>query len=178
MAVVHAHDPGFYICCGIEGCPRTYSNFYSFKKHLYRKHRCNLEMDAFESNPLSDNTDDNQVEFEELEIPYDEEPQISSNFQHMKRMALFLLKTKEIRKVSQAALDGLIADFTTILQQTIHQVEYEVDAVLKENGVSISAFQGLRSVFNNSQTNEPFKQLHCKFLQEKFYREHFHMLVS
>ena len=31
-------------------------------------------------------------------------------FEHMKKMALLLLKAKEVRKVSQTALDGLLAD--------------------------------------------------------------------
>ena len=43
MAAVNAHDPNFHICCGI-GCDRTYTNFYLFKKHLYRRHHESLEM--------------------------------------------------------------------------------------------------------------------------------------
>ena len=38
---------------------------------------------------------------------------------HKKQMALFLLKLKEVRKVSQTAIDGLLCDFTLIIQQMI-----------------------------------------------------------
>ena len=51
---------------------------------------------------------------------------INSKLQHMEQLALFLLKTKEVRKVSQTALDGLLADFTLIIQQTLHEVKYNL----------------------------------------------------
>ena len=106
MATVHAHDPRFFVCYGIQGCARTYSNFFSFMKHLYRKHRESLDMsgpyvrnssfhgsseDDEDHGPISDST------FENID---EERPQILSKFEHMKQMALFLLKAKEIRKVS------------------------------------------------------------------------------
>ena len=50
MAAAHTHDPCFFICCRIEKCSRTYYNFYSFKKHVYRKHHENLEMNVTVTN--------------------------------------------------------------------------------------------------------------------------------
>ena len=44
MASVHAYDPRFFVLCGVDGCTRTYRNFYSFKKHMYRKHRAHLDV--------------------------------------------------------------------------------------------------------------------------------------
>jgi len=46
IGALHAHEAGFHICCGIAGCSRTYKNFASFQKHLYRIHRDVLEIDA------------------------------------------------------------------------------------------------------------------------------------
>ena len=34
IGLVHAHEPNFHVSCGIKGCPRTYKNYYSFRKHL------------------------------------------------------------------------------------------------------------------------------------------------
>ena len=39
MAAVHSCEPGVHIIFGIEGCSANYTNFFSFKKHVYRKHR-------------------------------------------------------------------------------------------------------------------------------------------
>ena len=35
---VHKFDPGLKIYCGIDGCPVSYTNFESFRSHVYRKH--------------------------------------------------------------------------------------------------------------------------------------------
>ena len=61
MAAVHAHDPAFHVVCGIAGCARSFTNFYSFKKHLYRKHQDYLDIsevmentsDSYTVNPTS-----------------------------------------------------------------------------------------------------------------------------
>ncbi len=183
MATSHAYDPNFFICCGIEGCSRTYSNFYSFKKQVYRKHRCCLSMlGPFVASSSLNTTEEDTLESgedpvemldeEQLEISDAEESNELSKFQYLKQMAIFLLKTKEVRKVSQVALEGLIADFTSMLQLTISQIKCEVSTVLKDNGVSLSTFEGLESIFHNSLRNQPFYGLESKFLQEKFYREH------
>ena len=36
---VHSHVANFHICCGINGCPRTFRKFVSYRQHLYRHHR-------------------------------------------------------------------------------------------------------------------------------------------
>ena len=46
-------------------------------------------------------------------------PTSAQQSRHKKQMALFLLKLKEVRKVSQTAIDGLLCDFTLIIQQMI-----------------------------------------------------------
>lgn len=192
MATVHAYDPHF---CGLEGCSRTYSNFFSFKKHVYRKHRSclslsgpfvtssavndtgNTSMDVEEHLEILDAEDLDDCE-EQLDVLGERENLVNTKFEYLKQMAIFLLKTKEVRKVSQAALEGLIADFTSMLQLTIHQIKCEVRSSLKNNGLSMSTIDSLEKVFHNPQRNEPFLGLETKFLQEKFYREHLNILVS
>ena len=93
-------------------------------------------------------------------------------------MALFLLKTKEVRKVSQVALDGIIEDFTLILQETIRSLREEVNLCLMADGLSIDAFDDLPGMFDNPSTLNPFSELGSKHKQEKFYREHLDFLVS
>lgn len=40
VGLVHAHEPSFSITCGVGDCQSTFSRFHSFRKHVYRKHRC------------------------------------------------------------------------------------------------------------------------------------------
>lgn len=100
-----------------------------------------------------------------------------SKFEYKKQMALLLLKIKEVRKVSQSALDGIIDDVSLILQQTIGRVKAGVNSCLVSHGMSISVFDGLSDVFKDTSILNPFDQLKSKFLQEKFYREHLDLLV-
>ena len=99
-------------------------------------------------------------------------------FQRTKQIALFLLKTKEVRKLSQTSLDGIIPDFTELLQQRIYQLKTEVKSYLEVNGMNIATFEGLEKIFDDPQKNNPFTQLDSKFLQETFYREYLNLLVS
>ena len=180
MAAVHAHDPNFHICCGM-GHARTYVNF---KKHVYRRHRDNLEMaDPFTITSGEPNTHTGGIGSDESLWNGDNDPELEreDNFctvtklQQKQQMALFLLKT---RKVSQVALDGIIEDFTPILQETIHRLREEVNSYLIENGLSITTFDGLPGIFDNPTTPNPFSELESKYKQEKFCRQHLVFLES
>lgn len=39
MGTVHAHDPTLSVRCFVGDCPRVYTNYHSYKKHVYKKHR-------------------------------------------------------------------------------------------------------------------------------------------
>ena len=163
---------------GIGGCARTYVNFYSFKKHVYRRHRVNLEMaDPFTMTSGEPNTHTGGTGSDESLWNADDDPELEqednctvTKLQQKQQMALFLVKTKEIRKVSQVALDGIIEDFTLILQETIQRLREEVNSCLIENGLSITTFDGLLGIFDNQSTLNPFSELESKYKQEKFYR--------
>ena len=38
IGAVHSHQSGFSVLCGIDGCPRTYRNYQSFRRHIKQKH--------------------------------------------------------------------------------------------------------------------------------------------
>ena len=71
-----------------------------------------------------------------------------------------------------------MTDFTLIIQQTVQQLKAEVNVCLEAKGMSVSHFHGLKEVFCDPCKTEPFKQLDSRFLQERFYRQHLHLLVS
>lgn len=43
IGLEHSGEPDFSVFCGIEGCANTYTNFSSYKSHLYRRHSAVLE---------------------------------------------------------------------------------------------------------------------------------------
>lgn len=182
MAVVHAYDPEFHIICGIAGCTRAYSNFYSFKRHAYRKHREHLDVISRHAEQDSDiagvaTDSDDHFDFADL-LQCDNFDETLSNFQHTKNMALFLLKAKEVRKVSQSSLDGLTSDFTIILQRILEQLKSGINRCLIANGINMEAVQGLSEVFNHPNITNPFNQIESRHQQEKFYKVHLNLLVG
>lgn len=43
IGLEHSGEPNFSVICGIEGCANTYTNFSSYRSHLYRHHSAVLE---------------------------------------------------------------------------------------------------------------------------------------
>lgn len=78
---------------------------------------------------------------------------------HKKQMALFLLKLKEVRKVSQTANDGLVSDFTLIVQQVISQLQNDVSTCLQENDLDFTNINGRLEVFSDPLKLYPFTYL-------------------
>ncbi len=142
---------------------------------LYRKHRDYLEL----CSPTNDdvgNVNEEEIDgFLSMNVIHHE----ADTNSHKKQMAL-LLKTKEIRKVSQIALDGIVDNVTSIIHLTVDKLKCEVDNTLKSSGINgvISTFSSLGDVFNNTDIRDPFNGLSSKYLQDKFYKDHFNLLVS
>ena len=148
-------------------------HFYSFKQHLYRKHRDSLTMSTVESEDTS------ITDFED----YARGSYVFSlhhkkkHTDHEQQIALFLLKSKEIRKVSQVSLDGLIDDFTSLLSFKVHTLENNVQLCLLANGINMDNVESLRSLFCDPHIINPFEGLHSKYLQQKYFQEKLGLVV-
>lgn len=110
---VHSHDPGFDMVCGIDDCPRTFKKYYSFRKHLHRKHPDILRGGDKEDNATTKNY--NNI-FETVDDDHEVEREESTEDKRLRSSALFLLKAKEIDRISQNSLESLMHDITAIVQ--------------------------------------------------------------
>ena len=61
--------------------------------------------------------------------------------------ALFLIKLKEQRRVSQVTIDDIVSGFEGLLQQTVSRAKAGVRAKLAEQGIDPMDVAGLDSVF-------------------------------
>ena len=187
IGCIHAHEANFFTYCGVNSCSRSYTNFYSFKKHLYRHHRCELDS-AYQVNisvNLSEYTEDNASNIPNTDSstvsvqPHGElattySPHSTYNFS--KRMvALFLLKAKEIHKVSQKSLDGIIADFTTFINLLLEDLQCEMKYWVSSKNYLINDTD-LYNIFQ--KFFDPFNGMNTRYLQEKYFRETLQMLVG
>ena len=38
LRLIHASEAGFQVSCGLQGCQRTFTNFYTYRNHVYSMH--------------------------------------------------------------------------------------------------------------------------------------------
>ena len=114
----HRADPNLHIACGIDSCAATYKNLDSYKKHIYRRHREVLTFERVQDQ--SENVEDEDI-FDPFTPPEAERESITRprGDEAKREAALFLLKTKEERKVTQRALDGIVRDLQGIWENSM-----------------------------------------------------------
>lgn len=122
----HRFDAALFIRCGINSCTEQYKNFESFRSHVYRKHR---EVLVSESTPIEtlvsssldqvDSETDGDGGEEDVEI----EQRTQFNDDPKRSAALFLLKTREERKVTQTALNGIVQDFQGLWRDAMERLQ-------------------------------------------------------
>lgn len=89
--------------------------------------------------------------------------------------ALFLLKAREIHKISQQALNDVMTDFNVMVGGILDNLHSKVK--LDSNGISSSDI-GLTELFNDPLDRDPFYGLYTEHLRTKYFCEHMHLLVS
>ncbi len=190
----HSSVPNFSFSCDVEGCHQTFKKYSSIQSHLNRKHRnCDLENirndlehgssvgNDFDQNSVnkdhdSDNTDGFDDEGSDDVGDHDEESEAVCSSQPKvtleKSAALFLMTLKEKYKLTQTAVGFSIDQIITIIDISLQQAKDQVESIVNGVGTDIP---DLSECFN---IDDPFAALNSEYLQTKFYREHFGLIVS
>ena len=90
--------------------------------------------------------------------------------------ALFLLKLKEHRRISQVALDDIVEEWGDLFSHTVKRLSARVREKLSSTGIDVEDIDGLDRVFEDIP--HPFEGLKTRFLQEKYYRESLGLVVG
>ena len=179
MGTVHAHEAGFYVRCDVHGCPRTYQNFHSYKKHLYTKHREVLDISSSELDIEEDGARSSGGNSTPSPCPSEPEPdddRCTSRKKQMREAALFVLKAKHVHKVAQSSLNGVMCDITTMLESTVHRLEKGVMAALGNADAALKMH--VNEIFHSQEVSDPFCGLTSEYTQKTFFREEFHLVVG
>ena len=188
IGLVHSHEANFRITCGIDGCTRTYRIFDSYRKHVYVKHRaalCSVSIGADEEH-LQDvaqhfqddaerisNTSNSYSLFSEEEDQQQVEPYFA---QRDRNSALFILKAREIHKISQSSLNSLLGDISTYVDMTKVRLIQLVNEALRAKGIEMG--EELQALSNSPTVSDPFKNLRSEHLQTQYFIKKFQMVVS
>ena len=90
--------------------------------------------------------------------------------------ALFLLKLKEHRRISQVALDDIVEEWGDLFSHTVKRLSARVHEKLSSTGIDVEDIDGLDQVFEDIP--HPFEGLKTRFLQEKYFRESLGLVVG
>ena len=198
---VHANSPDFYLPCGIDDCQVTFTNFHAFKRHLKKNHRSHLshieaEDDRddlsrdgdFDSNVASGTTlisgdagdygvrDDET--FEDCSSA-SVTPDLRASTDRERAIALWILKLKEGRKLTQSATEEILQDVTELCCDMVTNLKSDIYKVLASAGISADDVSGLEDLFQDeSSYMKPFSKLETQYLQMSYYKSHLGFVVS
>lgn len=178
IAAVHSWESCFYTVCGIQGCSRTYSNFFSFKKHIYRKHRELLDTAVIPSySSEMDYLDALEDNCEPPDVVNEADPAMQL-LESKSNSALFILKSKVMYKIPQVHLECLIADITELVERRLDSVREELQQVVERHQLSREVHISIMEVATAKGLSQPFSGLETNYLQLKYFEEYFGVIVS
>lgn len=178
----HRHDPNFFVRCKVNGCSASYRKLEGYRSHLRRHHK-NIDMQNGDMVGCVNN--DNIIEKEnEMDCLNQPPSDVSDgsrshvNIDFQKQNALFLLKTRELHQLTQAATDSLVSDTTCIVKNTVEQLQMQVKDSLDNAGIQLNDIPGLKQIFMpDSTVCNPFNGLRGKTEQTRYFRENFRLVV-
>ena len=159
LRLVHCNDSEFTVTCGINGCVKIYKKCSSFLSHVYRCHRETI----IQNKTVKDSTvaiDESLLAFDytRVNIQHDfsaiglfdctSASGSSSLLQHTvhqllgideleqkKKSALFILHLKEIKSLSETAVQTVISGCKDMLIHGVKRIQARVYDQLTEHGV-------------------------------------------
>ena len=179
---VHAWEPRFRITCGIEGCIRTYTSYRRYREHITNKHGDLLIDDTMDTGEVQQDSQHVHGGDEEMMVnPFDDstvcnDVQTDCGRPKLYNKALFLLKLNGER-LSQVAINSLIGDVSTLLEEETLSLKKDVIQCMQEGHASTELISRVNEQFSKKIATTPFEGLHTSYLQKKYYNDHFHLVV-
>lgn len=175
----HSSVPNFSFTCGVEGCSQTFSTYSAMKSHLSRRHR-GVDFDEVQSTPIQcQDGHPPSTDLDTFQLSDDEpcqETQYSNTDRLQRSAALFLLSLKEQHQNTQRAVDFAVGQVQQMVSYAVEDIKKSVMSTLEEH----SAATGSDSLDVSScfEIPDPFSALHTEYLQTKYYKKHFNLVVS
>ena len=126
----HHFDPGLSIVCGNDSCVEVYKNYESFRSHVYRKHRevlgsCESTQPKGSILSISSQIGATETrESQDIAMEAEEETmRTDEDYDPKRSAALFLLKTREERKVTQTALNRIVLDIQGLWKDAMERIK-------------------------------------------------------
>lgn len=166
----HSSTPNFLYPCEVSGCTQTFKTFSAISSHLQRRHPC--DWTQLEGGTGCDTGNGSGQAGALLHCDEDDfsEEVIATNSHLLaqKSTALLLLTLKERHRLTQTAVNFSVGQIKQMFLHVLDDVKASVKGRLGNSEVDIAECFDV----------DPFRGLDTEYLQTKFYREHFNLVVS
>ena len=175
-------------CCIGECGVGQFESFAALKSHLYRKHYIrpstssdeedeshsvyNLQVDT---DALFQETSQDGLQTQDIQADVDRLLEVDQ-VQQKRSSALFLMKLKELYRLSQVAIDYVVSGCRELIKDTCQRLKAGVRQKLAETGVDANTTQAIDTVFD--ELYDPFTGLDTEYIQSKYINETFKVVVS
>lgn len=173
IGVVHSWEPNFNIPCGINGCPKVYTSYRAYRKHVIQKHQELIVDESSEYNDI-----DSAPVVEECSNSDHADIDESGSPDALHNKASFLLKLKEERRISQRAINGIIDDVDTLFEEELAALKEEVTSCFASSQGTLETMRKVKKVFEQKTSVPFFHGLGSEHLQKAYYSTHFNFVVS
>ena len=96
----------------------------------------------------------------------------------VRNAALWILKLKEGRKLSQSATEEILSDVTEMCSNLINCLGEDLYKLLNSMNINPDDIPGLKDLFKEeSQYTQPFRGIDTFYLQMSYYRSHLKFVV-
>ena len=167
LRLFHAHQPNFQICCGLNGCQRTFKNFGTYKNHVSDRHRGEQLQDSATQGLDDESSDQELTHPQTLERSSSNEGREDLVAIAQRSSAFFLMGLKEEKRLTQTALQGVIDSVTLLSQNRLSLLHQEIARLLEANGAAQS-MDSIAHLFHESGVfGRPFFGLETQYQQIK-----------
>ena len=106
-------------------------------QHIYQKHRSELDCSDLSQStlPLTEDEEYDCTYYDDNQTEIVTECETTEDRKQMS--ALFLLKTKEVHKVTEKALDGVIQDMSSFIKLITDFMEHNIRQCLDQNNITL-----------------------------------------
>lgn len=173
--------PNVRFTCGIDNCPQTFATFSAATSHWARKHKgrdfgiqsTTPEVSTCGENPqvlLGSDHDEDPPDV------LDTGPGVQSEHLSRKSAGLFLLTLKERYQLTQTAMNFAVGQVKEMVAFLSEDLRSAVEATVQQHCAAAGVVPpDLGSCFEDV---DPFCGLETEYMQTKFYREKFGLVVS
>lgn len=99
-------------------------------------------------------------------------------FLKQRNAALFIMKTRDGKRITQSCLDGILSDVSVLYKHNLECVSSRAVEVLKGLGATNEMLCAVKSSILSETSQAPFKGMETEALQNSLFRSEFGLVVS